>query len=58
MKRAIKDEPRDDAEVERKEEDPIDQVFDESSSDDEDENEDLTESGTIIIATISYTLSV
>ena len=49
VKQAVKDEPRDDAEVERKEEEPIDHVFEESSSDDE--NEDLTESGMITIAT-------
>lgn len=42
--------------MERKEEDPIDQVFEESSSDDE--NEDLTESGMVIITTISETLTI
>lgn len=45
MKQAVKDQPCDDAEVERKEEEAIDQVFDETSSEDEEEDDDLTESG-------------
>ncbi len=42
--KAVKEEPRDDAEVERKEERDIDKVFEESSSGEE-EGDELTESG-------------
>lgn len=42
-KEAVKNEPRDDAEVERKEEKDIDHVFVESSSESEDDQ--LTDSG-------------
>ena len=42
--KAVKEEPRDDAEVERKEERDIDKVFEESSSG-EGEEDELTESG-------------
>ena len=41
--KAVREEPRDDAEVERKEEREIDKVFDDSSS--EGEDKELTESG-------------
>lgn len=43
----VKEQPRDDAEVERKEEGGIDEVFAEKSSS-SDEEEDLTESGKLI----------
>ncbi|XP_003384721.1 PREDICTED: general transcription factor IIF subunit 1-like [Amphimedon queenslandica] len=41
----VKEQPRDDAEVERKEEGGIDEVFGDKSSSSSDEGEDLTESG-------------
>lgn len=41
----MKEQPRDDAEVERKEEGGIDEVFGDKSSSSSDEGEDLTESG-------------
>ena len=50
---AVKEEPRDDAEVERKEEAGIDQAFAESSSSEEDE--DLTEHGTFFCCCLGKT---
>lgn len=49
----MKEQPRDDAEVERKEEAAIDQVFAEASSSEEDE--DLTETGVFPSTVVSRT---